>query len=540
MLLTLVVLLELIAPFVSTTYGVDAGYHVRWIAEFATLLSHGDYVPRWVSTAYSGFGAPSFYFYPPLTYYVAYALRLLTGVIDPKTLFNLTGLLATIGSFFSVRMLFNSLGAEVYRKNVAALLYAFAPLRIAEMYSRSNLSVDLGYVFLPLVWLGVVLLFRTAPSRRHRGVFTLAISASLLAITNLPLFLTTTTCLIVGAIVCHKQLTRRVILNAGLASLLVIGLTAFHYFTVLSFMDDSRLSGLLVLHPDYLVTDLLHGHNTPAAYHIFLILIGFALIGLAARSRLRLNRSIDPTQRAILGIGLACAAFVAFLGIPIISVPVWRFLPPLPLIQDSWRFYSCGLLFVVTLLAIADWPSMRKAYLAIGWLWTLGAIVPIVLVVFHLHFYKHFERSPDVATEYLTTSGVSRYSIVETMARHKNDAAALATLSPNESVVLWDKYPTFERFNFILDSSREVTFHRFYWPAWHLYVNGTAITTRPDSLGRAVASMPAGDYVATWRLEASPLERAGMGISEISFVGIFAVGGVEFFRSRRRGKKVID
>jgi hypothetical protein len=534
-LLALIVLLELLAPFVSTTYGVDGGYHLSWIGEFTSLVARGVYLPRWIPEAYSGFGAPSFYFYPPLTYYIAYGFRALTGITDAKVLFQMTGLFATFASFFSVRKLLGALGSRGYQKNIAALLYAFAPLRIAELYSRSNLSVHVAYIFLPLVWYGIVSIVQARDRNRIRGILILAVSISLLALTNVPLLCLTLTCIIIAAILFYKSITRTIVEDVVISGLLVIALTAFHYFTVLSFMQDSSMSSLLVVRPDYLITDLLHGGNIPAAYHIFLIFAAVVMIAIAFRMERRSHLDIDPQERTVVQIGLAIAALVAFLGIPVISVPFWKFLPPLPLIQDSWRFYSYGLLFVVVMVGIGTSSMLRKASRAIVWLWVLGAFVPIVLVVFHIHLYQHFERPSNVATEYLTTYAVSRDSIVPTMQRHEHDAPALAMLFENERMELAGQSPTADTLHVSLRSPRRIAYHRFYWPAWHLYANSELLRTWPDSIGRATADLPAGTYQASWELERSPLELAGLWISGFAATGIIGIAAVG--RMRKGFKK---
>jgi hypothetical protein len=534
-LLALVVVLELLAPFVSRTYGVDGGYHLSWIGEFTNLVGRGVYVPRWIPEAYSGFGAPSFYFYPPLTYYIASGFRALTGVTDAKILFQLTGLFATVASFFSVRMLLGGLGSRRYQKNIAALLYAFAPLRIAELYSRSNLSVHVGYIFLPLVWYGIVLIVHAQQEDRIRGILIFTVSISLLALTNVPLLFVTLTGIAIAAILFYKRITRTIIAEVAISGLIVILLTAFHYFTVLSFMQDSSITGLLVVRPDYLVADMLHGRNIPAAYYIFLIFAAVVMIAIAFRMERRPHSGIETQERTVVLIGLALAAFIIFLGIPVISVPFWRFLPPLPLIQDSWRFYSYGLLFVVVMLAIASSPMMRKASLAIVWMWAIGALVPILLVTFHVHLYQHFERPSGVATEYLTNNAVSRDSVVSTMKRHENDAPALAVLFENERLELTGQSPTSDTLDVSLHSPRRIAYHRFYWPAWHLYVNGQELGNWPDSIGRATAYLPAGTYQAHWELERSPLELAGLWVSGLAATGIIGIAVV--WRMRKGFKK---
>jgi hypothetical protein len=89
-----------------------------------------------------------------------------------------------------------------------------------------------------------------------------------------------------------------------------------------------------------------------------------------------------------------------------------------------------------------------------------------------------------------------------------------------------------------LRQSHTVTFHRFYWPYWHLYGDGNEIPTRPDSIGRATAMLPAGQYAATWELERTPLERDGLWISGITAAGIFLFFAASYGKKRIRKRSV--
>jgi hypothetical protein len=105
-LLALVVVLELIAPFTTNTYGIDGRLQVNMIGQFTRLVSEGVLIPRWVPDGFHGFGAASFYFYPPVMLYMASIIRILFGLTDPYALYQMTGLAATVASFFTARILF--------------------------------------------------------------------------------------------------------------------------------------------------------------------------------------------------------------------------------------------------------------------------------------------------------------------------------------------------------------------------------------------------------------------------------------------------
>src|SRR5438128_704208 len=111
-LLGAVVLLELVAPFTANFWGVDGPELLRLIGQFSRLFASGVLIPRWSPEAFSGFGAPTFAFYPPAAFYACGLVRVLTGLSDPALQFQITSVLATVASFFAARALVKLLGAD--------------------------------------------------------------------------------------------------------------------------------------------------------------------------------------------------------------------------------------------------------------------------------------------------------------------------------------------------------------------------------------------------------------------------------------------
>jgi uncharacterized membrane protein len=57
----------------------DARWHVVYAEQFLRELSGGVIYPRWLSGMDDGLGSPTFYFYPPLSYYLTSLLASVTG-----------------------------------------------------------------------------------------------------------------------------------------------------------------------------------------------------------------------------------------------------------------------------------------------------------------------------------------------------------------------------------------------------------------------------------------------------------------------------
>ncbi|HET6402589.1 MAG TPA: hypothetical protein VFH95_14485 [Candidatus Kapabacteria bacterium] len=524
-LLGIAVALELAAPFFAKSYGVDGPSQLNLIGQFTNLVSRGVLLPRWVPNGVFGFGIGSFYFYPPVAFYISSIVRLVTGATDVRFLFQMTGLAATILSFFAARPLLRALGASRYGTNLGALLYAFAPFQIAEIYSRSSISSHVGYIFVPLVWYGLVAIAGRTRLTRLQSIVVLGVSSALLALTSVPLALAMMLCIAIAGIVARRYLTRSVLADAALAAALALALSAFHFTAVLSARPYAQLGDLTVSNPEYLLTDLLHGAGLPAGYHAGILYVSWALIGIVF---LRSRAKLSGPERMAAQLALAVGAFIALLELPFLSRPLYAGVQPFMLIQGSWRFYIQLVMIAIVAVAIARTPAMKRASRSIAWIWILGAIAPALLVIFNLHVYQHATEPASDPTEYLPVytihvqmEGYGKFK------QHSADPAALANLEGNEHLSVQMPNPTSENVLASLSQAHRVVFHRLYWPYWKLEVNGKNIPSYPDSLGRAVAELPAGNYTATWNLSVAPLEQAGRWISLATLCGIvigFAVG----------------
>ena len=200
---------------------------------------------------------------------------------------------------------------------------------------------------------------------------------------------------------------------------------------------------------------------------------------------------------------------------------------------------------------------MLRAARDIAWVWALGAIGPATLLVFSLHFFAHTSRPLEDPLEYrpiysapndefisrLPGRDADFVPVIDEMTRiyapHKTDLSALCdSLGDRERIVRTISKPYSEEFQVSLRSPRKVTFHRFFWPAWHLYLDdrsstvgdpsstgGREIISRPDSIGRAASILPKGEYTLRWQLEKMPLELSGLWISGISWgMALIALG----------------
>jgi hypothetical protein len=530
-LLVILVILELVAPFVTRTYGIDACRHVLWIDQFLTLNSQGILIPTWVPNGFQGFGSITFYFYPPFTYVVTSAIHLLTGISNPVLLYQITSVLATIASFFSTIILLRNLRAPRYQALLGAALYAFAPLRMFELYNRGTLSSHLAYIFLPLLCLGFISCIRNTGPAPSRNMLLLAVSAALLALTSVPITMATAICIVIVIPVTWKQWTRSAIKEIAMATLLAASLAAYHYTSVLAAEPYARLGNLYFSHG---AEDIrLWFHPGAGTYNLLLIYATIGMIGAAFGMARWKKELLTPTERMAARVGLLIAIFVLFLDYSPLSAWLWNS-QLFMLIQIPWRFYPTLLLFAAILVGIASSIPLKRAAKGILWIGTLGLMLPVGGVLSSWHSMDWVPSEDDA---YAPNSPIRSENIQSTFDSHQKDQAALTNLQQGESLRKISSTPYEDEFETGFLTSHTVTFHRFYWPYWHLYVSGREIPSRPDSIGRAIAILPAGHYSATWQLERTPLECAGLWISGISWSGVLMFWGIGLIRRRVTSKR---
>lgn len=161
-----------------------------WSEQFTTALRAGDPYPRWLPLSFGGLGAPVFYFYAPLSFYVA-------GLFGLIGLATYPALLATFAAawFASGVAMHAWLRGWTRRPVAGALLYMALPYHVIDFYGRGALAEFCAMALLPLVALATrhaIVASRSLP---------LAAVYAFLVLTHLP------TAVLAGALLIAPQAT---------------------------------------------------------------------------------------------------------------------------------------------------------------------------------------------------------------------------------------------------------------------------------------------------------------------------------------------
>jgi hypothetical protein len=156
-----------------------------WADQFADQLRQGVLYPRWLPLSHGGLGAPVFYYYPPLSFYVA-GLFVLTGL----STYNAVLAAFAFALFVSGLAMYQWLKGWTTHPLLASLFYMAAPYHLFDFYRRGALAEMLAIAFIPLVALGL-----KRVSEGKGGVLA-AFSFAALIMAHLPLALLTVVFLI--------------------------------------------------------------------------------------------------------------------------------------------------------------------------------------------------------------------------------------------------------------------------------------------------------------------------------------------------------
>ena len=522
------VVLGLILPFFASVDGDDASRHLHWIRAFGEVLRSGVLVPQWLPDGFQGFGSPVFYFYPPLPYYISSLTAAIFGIADTPTLFNVTGLFVTLASVGTCYYLLRTIKASQCNSMVGSLFYAFAPYRLFELYTKSSFSQHVAFIFIPLIATGLLACLMNK-ERPYIPNSLLSISWALLLLSSLPLSIALALVIICLSLFLAKDLTSRTIIKVGLSLSLGTLLTLFHYLPALSYQRFIHPSRFLTLSAGNWVEGVLHGQYLRFDLHAMLLFgthIALVVMWLWWRRK-------DETRNILFDTAGKIALLFLALEFPFLSNPLWRWIPPLTFIQFHLRFAIVTVLLIVILYGHPTMKTGRKfARNAIG-LWSMAGIFFSIFILLDVQVHPHGINPSMDTPEYIPTNRIDPNTAIERIfLPHEHDPYVQTEhpLKLNENLHMAAMSPVQRSFDIVLYEKQSITLHQFAWPLWQTYLNGRALQTTEDSIGRVVLNLPAGINHVTLRLESTSIETTGYWISALSLVLLI---GIKFIRGRR-------
>ncbi len=522
-MLCVAISLELTAWAVFPFNGYDSFSHIFWIGQWHTMWQAGIYYPRWLPDSFHGFGAPSFYYYPPLTFVLSSILYSLVPHASPDDIGKMLGILgfacSAVSMFFYLR--WRSTWERSTIKDttgivLASLLYTFAPYRIFNYSTRGALPEHLAFCLVPFVFWGADLLIQRRDANAvPRGVALLILSFALLILTNLP------AAAVSGIGVFLYIVTGTKTREIGWLTLAVVGailLTAFYLLPVMTLFGKVQLERLwrpvpLVQSSPFLA--VFTGQALTINSYTFVMLAGACMLLFGW---LRSRRGRQPLFWLV--------AFVVAAQLPILTQYLYRFVPPFTIVQLASRFSI--LLLIVMALAWKEEPWKPKhdewvpivSYVVA--FWSVCTIILVGLQLADVHIHKHgplpISDAPEYATQWAKPYSVWGDSLSAPFA---NDAQNMVW-SPKVSLVYSVRKPYSDTIDYAAQVPTEAVVRRSYWPLWNATVDGKSVTTAQDSLGRLTFRFPQGSHRLILWLETSRAAATGSWISISSLLVLIA------------------
>ena len=363
----------------------SAPYNIPWAAGFVGQLTEGDLYPRWLHSYPAGIGAPVFYFYAPLPFYLMATGHLMfqsSGVVEILIYFHwLALLLSGVAFYIWARSISNYLPALF-----SSVLYIFLPYHLGEAFIRGALGEIMAYVFIPLILLHTNKMMESNRSLAWAAIFYAALIAS-----HLPSALLFSFVWVIYAFaVAAKKNMPQAALRLMLAGLLGAALAAFYVLPAL-WMRQYMPSDAWVnaAGPHFLpINNLFFGDVAMNGYirYVFIVLLVPTAIAILSaiilKAMLQQNSgqrfSISRMQTATVVGALIILGFCWFMMTTPSSV-LWLNIDILRQVQFPWRFGA--IVDFVGLVPLLVLINVRTSQLRNQPVWkTRRAIFSVVLL----------------------------------------------------------------------------------------------------------------------------------------------------------------
>jgi hypothetical protein len=332
---------------IAVPRGDDVSFHLSSWWQITDAWKHGAAYPQWAEMANFGFGEPRFAFYPPLSFIIGAALSHLFGLKYGLLIF-VAGCLMLAG--FGMLRLARRFVAPPYAL-AAAVLYLANPYHLLQISRRFALAELLVNALAPWLILTLVNISRTPGSKSPKDAVRtwsagvpLAVLVALVFLTNIPSAVMACF-LVVGWGMVRAASTRRWHeFGIGIGSLLLgAGIAAFHYVPMYLQLPWIQLRKIRPLDLRMELLPSLDGQFLSAMTALLVVLaVCLVFIGWKRRDALRTD-----LERSLFALALICTLLAT-----VVSLPLWRYVPGLSIVQLPWRWLAWAVAFTVPLMAI--------------------------------------------------------------------------------------------------------------------------------------------------------------------------------------------
>lgn len=578
--LFLVASLVIIVPHIVFGFpkGHNFWHNLFWYQGFKEQLLAGELYPRWLFNYGQGFGAPVFYFYAPLPFYLFTLIELILGsYASDLTVLSIGHCSIVLFSGFTFHHLLRQRTTLFWSLTISSL-YMFLPYHYLDIEHRSAIGESLAYIWIPFI---VNKLLKSRSDRKQ--LLWSGVGYGCLIMSHLPSALLAIPIIAIFAIFSRSSIRLvRATLDALLVGVIGLLLSAIYFIPAIYLQKYQPFDAWVgsygsAFHPvSWLIGQEAALHPfAPIVYLALTASTGMALL-VASLSYVSKNQYInDNDSRSTKNLVRACfiTLAVCWFLMTNLSRSIWLHVPFLPQVQFPWRigvsvdFCSA---FIVAMLApglVSSWQTYLSRFLPHSKLFLQIFVVVICLTVIgaiHSVYFpatihststristlnlieyrpkwmvesQHYlseELSGDLSNPELASSihtrGFNSWSrYVDTLA----EIEILRELNSLESISLIDERISEMSISVNLDSAATLRIKKLYYPHWEVIsdLDNLPFKTYPDpKSGLILCDVPSGKYGLILQQKSLISEQIGLLISAITAIVIL----LTFFLSSKR------
>ena len=357
----------LLAPSLleGTMISHSSPQNMTWAAQFADQFRAGVLYPRWLPASFLGLGSPTFYFYPPIAFWVDALLSVVTfDALSVSYRLSFSSLILLWASGVAMHAWLKEEAVSPRVAFYGALAYVAAPYHLLDHYYRGAYAEFAAYVVLPLVVLSV----RQIATGRRFGVVFLAISYAALPMAHLP-----TSLLISVTAVPMYVLYRGWRLGAAkpaaaffarcaLGGALGLGLASIYLFPAMTLQDwipaDTFWGGYYLVDRWFLLTPGRWPEPRDMMMIIASIAVAYAIAAIGVLVVVSRDRASGGWRSEAAFWAVACLVCVLLVAG---AVPWFWELPFVAKVQFPWRLMIVVEFAGITALCLVPWPLRARA-----------------------------------------------------------------------------------------------------------------------------------------------------------------------------------
>jgi len=532
-------------------YSDDGIVHAIYYSRFSQQLWSGDIYPRWLFGMNCGFGSPTFYFYPPLPYY-------LTSLIKPLFASDAYGL-RQLGLSATVALISSGVFSWLWLSQItsrraallASVLYMLMPYHLAyDLYARAAFAEFWVFAWMPLI---LYFTYAVARSQKHSMPCLALVFAALMFTHLLTTLIFSPIPLCYAACLAPAEKRWTTTGKTALAMTIGAGLSAIFWL-------PSITTGNFI-HLDFITADSIYsrwflfglGKGSSLRYVWFALEV--STLVLVAFLVCRLKCLGDQKRQAKLW--AIVAAWSLFMMTPL-SKPIWILVFPLQMLQFPWRFNTLLTLAATPLLALA-FDRLQQPLIS------RDRLLIILVVLFSIHWaqytfarawsaypalspdqestarrFKQLQEGPEVPQFQVRSAQSGGTSAVPALLQEMQkqcDASGKTTIIGGRGEVAIERW-TWKEMDLRINNSvpSQVVVSQFYYPGWVAQLRDeqvelTVVASKPHGLVSII--VPAGNHIIVLRRQPIPQERAGQAISAVALLSLLLLSIWQLMRHGR-------